>query len=463
MMSKAPNASGLSGTSQPPAIAASIRPSRRSPERLAERHRPRRARVRGREDRAADVERDPEIGRRRAAEHRQREVRRDLADALVQVPLVLLLGVGDAAERRAEVDPDPLGRRPRRAAPGDRPRVVEREPAGDQAELAEPVELPRGLRRHPRERVEVVDLGGDLRAERTRVEAVDPPDRRTGRAEARPGRRRRRCRSAVMTPMPVIQTRRRSASSRDRSVGPARGRRSARRPRRAVCVATASAIALNVASVRPAIGRVKPAVDERRRARARRGAKSCSIETWQPVAVRLDAPGDVHAAVAPATWTNRSRRVRARDQVRARHATGRPMPRTGTNGRRAMKSTTSVVRAGAPEPSSARSGAGGRAQRSTSRARPNTSVGRRGDVDGDRGVHRPVRSRRQERGEEARVERTAGRHEIAHHEAHRRTDGVARRDPPGRVVEQRRPRQERLDEPRDARPWPGTGARIARS
>ena len=58
-------------------------------ERLAERHAARRARVGRRQDRAAHVERDPEVGRGRAAEHGQREVRRHLADALVHVPLVL--------------------------------------------------------------------------------------------------------------------------------------------------------------------------------------------------------------------------------------------------------------------------------------------------------------------------------------------------------------------------------------
>ncbi len=74
---------------------------------------------------------------------------------------MLFLGVGDAAQRRAEVDPDALGSG-RAALPGRQPGVVEREPAGDQPELAEPVELAGGLRRHPGERVEVVDLGGDL-------------------------------------------------------------------------------------------------------------------------------------------------------------------------------------------------------------------------------------------------------------------------------------------------------------
>ena len=78
-------------------------------ERLAQRDRPRRAGVGRRQDRAADVQSDAEIGRRGAAEHGQGEVRGDLADALLEVALVLRLGVGDATERRAEVDPDPLG------------------------------------------------------------------------------------------------------------------------------------------------------------------------------------------------------------------------------------------------------------------------------------------------------------------------------------------------------------------
>ena len=85
---------------------------------LAERDRARRARVGGRQDRPADVEVDPDVGRRRAAEDRERERRRDGLDAAREVALVLLLGVGDAAERAAEVDADPLrlgGARPRQA------------------------------------------------------------------------------------------------------------------------------------------------------------------------------------------------------------------------------------------------------------------------------------------------------------------------------------------------------------
>src|SRR6185369_2258372 len=111
-----------------------------------------------------------------AAEDRQREVRGHLADPLLEVTLVLRFGIGDPAERRAQVDADPLRVRATVDA-GRQPRIVEREPAGDEPELAEPVELARGLWRHPGEGVEVVDLGRDLRAEWARVEAVDALDR----------------------------------------------------------------------------------------------------------------------------------------------------------------------------------------------------------------------------------------------------------------------------------------------
>ena len=179
------------------------------PERLAERDRARRARVGGRQDRAADVERDAEVGRRSATEDGQREIWCDLADALLEVALVLCLGVGDATERRAEVDPDPLRVRPAVGARGQ-PGVVERQASGDHPELAEAVELARGLGRHPGERVEVVHLGGDLRAERRRIEAVDPPDRGAWPHAGRPGTHRRPVPIGVMMPIPVIQIRRRS-------------------------------------------------------------------------------------------------------------------------------------------------------------------------------------------------------------------------------------------------------------
>jgi len=78
---------------------------------------------------------------------------------------VLLLGEGDATQRRSEIDPDPVGVRAA-ILTWTQLRVVEGELTRDHAELAEAIELPGGLRRHPRERVEVVDLCSDLTSER---------------------------------------------------------------------------------------------------------------------------------------------------------------------------------------------------------------------------------------------------------------------------------------------------------
>ena len=156
-------------------------------ERLAERHGPGRAGIRRRQDRAAHVERDAQVGRRRPAEDGQGQVGRHLADPAFEVPRVLLLRVGDAAERRTQVDPDPLRRR-RSIRARRHPGIVECQPPGDEAELAEPIELAGGLGRHPGERVEIVDLGGNLAAERTRVEPVDRRHRRAAGAQSRPKR-----------------------------------------------------------------------------------------------------------------------------------------------------------------------------------------------------------------------------------------------------------------------------------
>ena len=49
-------------------------------------------------------------------------------------------------------------------------------------------------------------------------------------------------------------------------------------------------------------------------------------------------------------------------------------------------------------------------------------------------------------GEEPRIEGAGRGNEVAHHEAHRRTDGIASRKPPTRIREQRRARQEALDD-----------------
>src|SRR5262249_30415848 len=117
---------------------------------------------------------------------------------------------------------------------------------GDQPELAEPVELSRGLRWHPGERIEVVDLRGDVAPERARVEPVDRLDRGPGRAEPGPER---------------------LATGPDRGDDPDARDPDPTEPRhdeRFVVASSsdsrpssASAMARNVPSVRPAMGRVK--------------------------------------------------------------------------------------------------------------------------------------------------------------------------------------------------------------
>ena len=318
------------------------------PERLPERDAPRGTRVGRRQDRAANVERDPEIGRGRTAEHRQGEVRRHLADSLVHVPLVLGLRVGDATERAAEVDPDPLGARGVGGA-GDEAGVVEREPTGHEAELAEPVELPGDLRLEKRQRVEVVNLGCDLRAECGRIEAVDPPDRGAGRPQAgpegvdtRPDRRDHAdpghehpasCAHGdavdvgeLSESAPFVGRELRLANASVAGAAPA--------------LATASAIALNVASVRPAIGRVKNRSMNGAHG-ANRGRKSCSIVTRQPPPFASIDHVTSMPFVAPPWWMNRIRQVCGSLHVRDRHATGRPTPSGPNTGRRAiMRATT---------------------------------------------------------------------------------------------------------------------------
>ena len=145
MRSNAPNASGDSGHSTPPAIAASISPARIAPSASPIATAPRRARVGGRQDRPADVERDAEVRRRGPAEHREREGGGDRAQAAREVLLVLRLGEGDAAQRRPEVDPDPLAvGRPVHAR--HEPGVGHRHAPGREAELARTGRAPRTAR-----------------------------------------------------------------------------------------------------------------------------------------------------------------------------------------------------------------------------------------------------------------------------------------------------------------------------
>ncbi len=205
-------------------------------------------------------------------------------------------GSARAAPRRRRCHRAPSRDRSRSAAGAAPPSlarrqagVVEREAAGDQPELAEPVELAGRLGRHPGERVEVVDLGRDLRAERARVEAVDPLDRRA--AGAQPGPER------VATgadrgddPEPGDPDRRRSVMSVDPS---------AWRTAVAAASASASASALNVPSVRPAIGRVKSRSTNGGEDRDPRPEVVLDRDARPVVAGRLDPPGHVHPAGRP--------------------------------------------------------------------------------------------------------------------------------------------------------------------
>ncbi len=94
-----------------------------------------------------------------------------------------------------------------------------------------------------------------------------------------------------------------------------------------------------VASVRPAIGRVK-ARSTNAANPGTRGRKSCSISTRVPSPAGSIVQVTSMPFVAPATWWNRSRRVAGSCQVRLRQATGTPAPSHGTTTRRATKSHT---------------------------------------------------------------------------------------------------------------------------
>src|SRR5205814_794497 len=73
--------------------------------RLAKRDGTRRARVRGREDRPADIQSDPEIGGSGTAEDGAREIRGDRLDPALAVLRVLAPGVHDPTASTPEVDP----------------------------------------------------------------------------------------------------------------------------------------------------------------------------------------------------------------------------------------------------------------------------------------------------------------------------------------------------------------------
>ena len=94
----------------------------------------------------------------------------------------------------------------------------------------------------------------------------------------------------------------------------------------------------------PGDGPREARVDQRRRTpgQARAGSRARSRPGRPPAAGSIVQVTSI-PFVAPATWTNRRRRVAGSCQVRLRHVTGIPRPSSGTNGRRAMKSHTRRV------------------------------------------------------------------------------------------------------------------------
>ncbi len=233
------------------------------------------------------------------------------------------------------------------ATPGRQPGVLERQAPGGEPELAEPVELPGGPWRHPGR------AGRSRRPGRRPAIRNGPGSKRsirlTGETRGpKPGPERgdARCRSAVTTPIPVIQTRRRS-----RHVGGFVADARADSPWLPGPWAIASAMALNVPSVRPAIGPREPAIHERREAR----------EPWPEVVVDR-RPGSRRRSARSATSrpspSSRQRRGRTGADVspaRSRYGHATPPagrgPRIARSGRRATKSTTTEP--SAPRPTTA--------------------------------------------------------------------------------------------------------------
>ena len=115
-----------------------------------------------------DAEVESHVAGPGAPEHRQRERRRHAPHAARHESGVLLLPEGHAAERRADPDPGARAERGRVEA-----RIGHRQACGRHRHRAETVETARAARVEMVGRVEVVDLGGDVRREHARVEAID--------------------------------------------------------------------------------------------------------------------------------------------------------------------------------------------------------------------------------------------------------------------------------------------------
>ena len=134
--------------------------------------------------RPADAERDRELAARRVDEHVRDEVRRDAVGAAVAERVGLLDDSDQAADRRAEDDPDPVRVEAVQARVGER-LLGRAEREHDVA--VEPAQL---LRVREPGRVEVLHLGGDPHRQPVRVEGADPVDPALAGDGRAPGLRR---------------------------------------------------------------------------------------------------------------------------------------------------------------------------------------------------------------------------------------------------------------------------------
>ena len=137
--------------------------------RLSDRGRSCRAGRDGRVIRAAEAERDRELATRGVDEDVREEGRGDAIEAPLAQHVVLLHELDEAADRRAEEDPDAV-----RRVHAVEASVRDSLPRGAEREEHVAVEPPRVLRRGDLARVEVRHLRCDPHGELARVEGLGP-------------------------------------------------------------------------------------------------------------------------------------------------------------------------------------------------------------------------------------------------------------------------------------------------
>ena len=176
--------SGIKHDSVPPASTASALAALDHLRGFADRMRARGARRDDRVVRPADPERDRELPRDRVDQDAREEARRHAIRPAVAEDVRLLDDAGDAADRRAEDDPDAVGIEPLE------PAVAQRFVACSHAEQDVPLELARLLGRNHVRRLEAGHLARDPDRQTVGVEGRDPADAALARERGAPRRRR---------------------------------------------------------------------------------------------------------------------------------------------------------------------------------------------------------------------------------------------------------------------------------